>query len=130
MPMTKGAAPDGDPRQMPGLHGTDRIAGTAARGDGSVLRGTEGLPPARPADSGAPGSGAAGSGTLAPGSLMTSPPEHAPARSRPPNAAGRRVATDAVTEWALASRDREREAFRALAFAAPPPAIRRQEATA
>ncbi len=62
---------------------------------------------------------------------MTSPPEHTPARSRPPNAAGRGVATDPVTEWAIASRDREREAFRDLYDALyPPPAIRWQEATA
>lgn len=126
----EGTASDGHPkpagpRQMPGLHGTDRGPGTAAREDGSVLRRTEGLPPSRPAVS-----GAAGSGTLAAGSIMTSPPERTPARTTP-NAAGRGVATDAVTEWALASRDREREAFRALYDALyPPPAIRRQEATA
>ncbi len=121
MPTTKGAAPDGDPRQMPGLHREDRITGGPDRGDGEVLRRPAGLPPL---------SGGAGSGTLAPGSLMTSPPEHTPARTTP-NAAGRGVATDAVTEWATASRDREREAFRAAYDALyPPPAIRWQEATA
>ena len=60
---------------------------------------------------------------------MTFPPEHdAPARSRPPNAAGRRVATDPLVTWATASRDSERDAYLALYAALyPPPGADPQE---
>ena len=62
---------------------------------------------------------------------MTFTPDCVPARAGTPTPAGRHAATDPVTEWALAARDREREAYRALyeALYGPPPGIR-QEATA
>ena len=52
---------------------------------------------------------------------MTATSERAAARSRTPAAAGRRASTDPVTAWALADRDREREAYRALYEALYPP---------
>ena len=62
---------------------------------------------------------------------MTFLPDCVPARAGTPTPAGRRASTDPVTAWALASRDREREAYRALyeSLYPPPPGIR-QEATA
>ena len=63
---------------------------------------------------------------------MTSIPDCVPARSWAPIPAGRHAATDPVTAWALAARDRERDAYRALyeALYGPPPPGSRQEATA
>ena len=123
----EGTASDGHPkpagpRQMPGLHREDRLAGTPDRGDGEVLRRPAGLPAV---------SGAAGSGTLAPGSLMTSHPGRTPARRRTPTAAGRGAPTDLHRDWVTAPRDEDLTRFRAWYEAQfpPPPGIR-QEATA
>ena len=127
MPITEGAAPHGDPRHMPGLHGTDRaLEHRIAEMEKFFATLAGPLPPARPS------AAQRAAERWQPQGVMTFTPDcvPCPCGDSNPRAAGTPPPTRSPS-WALAARDREREAYQALyeALYGPPPGIR-QEATA